>query len=1618
MPDVMSVDGRDAMIHLDAAMDEAVSLVRRFLESDDSVSVMELIFGQTEVLVESIERRVENNTLFPEIRVVSEEDLPNADGAYLADIDTILLSDALFDETGQPLTLRLVDVLLEEAGHRIDALVNEVDTVGDEGHRFAIAVRGEPVDRPVDSPLATEHGVVTINDASYDAEFAVSVADSGGYEGSSRTLQLESTDGGTLTYQYEHYTIPDRFVITYEGRTLLDTGFTGGHTTETIEVPQGNSDTIQIQTITNNSGTAWWYDVTVETCPDITPLVVTSQGTPFEYNETTQKCETNATVTLGRTDGTNPLLKAEGATAVYCRNAIDLSNTTFYAQIGGVTDSLWQGSVNINTATRQGSITETGSGTFQLAGLDTDFKDVTILRDKIAFDVLFRLPDEATGLVVDTVNIFDDALIIDQNGPHFVLGGKLNLPDVESFRLLNVVDVSAKNNSIEYRASEDALRFQSKIGLENFFKADGGSTSVEADLSGDNYVQINSDGDVDMVGSLKVSRELAAPRGWGLKEVELTINTVTDELGGSATIRTPFGTKFGEGAEVKPSIEFYTGGDGVQLDALGLEIDNMNKPIPAYPAFFFQRIGGEVDNFAPDNPKGIEFSGGIGATLGPQIGGTRLARLDLDAKIDANQITGTAKLDILTAEFEFFGYDLGTFTLINGTGESTLNWSEGFYKNTGNYNFLDGFINTGTTLKFDKDFNFSTGGNAALGIPDFIPSWAGGGTEIANANYALCFTNDDIYSNDFLAGWGQYTVSAFGFNVDLTLGLNVKFDGTVERIGAGNIPEVGSWDITGDEEYMMFTATWENEAPDAKMVVKFKLPDGEYEYWTEDEFADHNILVLDEFSSSTSRTVIAFDPNFGRWDIEMADPEGLGDIDTEAYGPTEGTVFDFVEPVEPVFETEGDEVTINFEASDADSVANISFWYDDDNTVTDGLFIGETTEQDGAGSFVWNTATVVPGDYYVYAMVNDGQNPVVIEYTDNTIHVEGRSADLSVDMSASDNEPVGGNELTYTINVENLSEDDAVNASLLVTLPDNVVPGDSFLDGNPIVPGIDGNELVFDLDDFPGNDAAALTIDVVLPDVDNPTQFAADALILADSYDPEPGNDTGFVDGLVQPEPPATIDLSVQAGNFLPVDEFQVGDAFTYSISVTNNGPDSATSVVLDEFIDNAFNVQVTGAQNLGGGNYRVNLGTINPGETEVVNVSGTALAAGTLVNSSRVNANEVELTPEDGEELREIDVALADPDPADLSITLDATEPDDLARSTVTVELTNSGPGFGTDIEVLVTLPEGGIVDTFNSLQGTFNPDTGIWAVGNMRDNLSRTLQITLDGMEATESEVTAEVINVDQDDPDSTPGNGVAEEDDFATLDVDFSSLDPMSVFGTDGDDLLVGGRGDDRLYGNGGDDLIDAAHGDDQLFGNKGNDTLSGGSGDDQLYGGDHDDVLSGGSGNDQLYGGEDNDELSGDSGNDRLFGGNGKDTLEGEDGDDTLFGGKGEDVLNGGAGQDLIWLGDGEDRLHFDQVPGDANHDTVMDFNPDQDSIVINNGVMAVFDAPGELADEHFVLGDAAQDADDYLIYDQPNGELYYDADGNDAVFAKQLLGIFQPAVNLDAASFEIVGVVFS
>jgi predicted extracellular nuclease len=151
---------------------------------------------------------------------------------------------------------------------------------------------------------------------------------------------------------------------------------------------------------------------------------------------------------------------------------------------------------------------------------------------------------------------------------------------------------------------------------------------------------------------------------------------------------------------------------------------------------------------------------------------------------------------------------------------------------------------------------------------------------------------------------------------------------------------------------------------------------------------------------------------------------------------------------------------------------------------------------------------------------------------------------------------------------------------------------------------------------------------------------------------------------------------------------------------------------------------------------------------------------------------------------------------------------------------------------------------------------------------------------------------------------------------------------IWGTNGDDLLVGGKEDTTIYGRGG------------------NDTIAGGLGNDVIFGGDGDDILRGDrnssnpggrkGGDDIIFGGAGNDRIAGKGGNDRLFGGEGDDQIWGDDGDDFLRGGLGNDILigdnfSGGQGRDTFVLAIGEGT------------DTILDFELGIDFIGLADGL---------------------------------------------------------------------------
>ena len=190
----------------------------------------------------------------------------------------------------------------------------------------------------------------------------------------------------------------------------------------------------------------------------------------------------------------------------------------------------------------------------------------------------------------------------------------------------------------------------------------------------------------------------------------------------------------------------------------------------------------------------------------------------------------------------------------------------------------------------------------------------------------------------------------------------------------------------------------------------------------------------------------------------------------------------------------------------------------------------------------------------------DGQN----NFDENVITLlaaEGPPmADLSISMMDSP-DPVfsGGQDLTYTITVENAGPDPATGVTLSDTLPAGV----TFVSASATAGQCDttpdaGGVLNCSLDDLAVTSNTRVTI-VVTPDiVTEQVTITNSATVTATIEDPTPGNNTAAEDTVVN-APSSDIGLATSSTPASPL----IDDPITFTVTVSNEGPSDNSGVVV-----------------------------------------------------------------------------------------------------------------------------------------------------------------------------------------------------------------------------------------------------------------------------------------------------------------------------------------------------------------------------------------------------------------------------------------------------------------------
>jgi len=329
--------------------------------------------------------------------------------------------------------------------------------------------------------------------------------------------------------------------------------------------------------------------------------------------------------------------------------------------------------------------------------------------------------------------------------------------------------------------------------------------------------------------------------------------------------------------------------------------------------------------------------------------------------------------------------------------------------------------------------------------------------------------------------------------------------------------------------------------------------------------------------------------------------------------------------------------------------------------------------------FITNTASVTATE----------TDPNLANNTASVTIIPTASADLALTETAAPN-PVllGGSNISYTITITNNGPSPATNVVLTDTLP----AGATFVGTTPSQ-GTCTNPLSTCAIGNLASGASATVIVVVKPNATG--TFTNSATVAANEADPNAANNSASAAGTVNPA--ADLFLAETA----TPQTITTGNNVTYSFTVSNSGPSTATGVTLTDTLPvGMVLVSATPSQGTCTTAVSCNLGTLANGATATLTIVAKALAAGNLNNTGNVSANEADPFPSNNTAIASISVVAS----ADLAVTV-STSPNPAGvgvNLTFTTTITNNGPSPATGVVLAGNFTVGAKFVSLTPSQGT----------------------------------------------------------------------------------------------------------------------------------------------------------------------------------------------------------------------------------------------------------------------------------------------------------------------------
>ncbi|NEM99674.1 ice-binding family protein [Pontibacter burrus] len=237
---------------------------------------------------------------------------------------------------------------------------------------------------------------------------------------------------------------------------------------------------------------------------------------------------------------------------------------------------------------------------------------------------------------------------------------------------------------------------------------------------------------------------------------------------------------------------------------------------------------------------------------------------------------------------------------------------------------------------------------------------------------------------------------------------------------------------------------------------------------------------------------------------------------------------------------------------------------------------------------------------------------------------------------------------------------------------------------------------------------------------------------------------------------------------------YTLGSEVTYTITATNNGPGTATDVIVRENVPAGLEFVRVESRSKGtydSDTHTWDVGTLENGQTATLTLVFKVTATGELRNNVTIIGRDPDPNPGDNTGEDPIDV----PEPsADLSVSKTASPGPHKIGDIITYAIvaTNKGPYAATNVEVTEQLPAGLEYKGHTITKGTFDPATGKYKVGDLANGETATLVVEARIVSAGPIKNIAVITSPDL--PDPEPGDNDDEEP------IDVVCDDPKLAFG----------------------------------------------------------------------------------------------------------------------------------------------------------------------------------------------------------------------------------------------